>query len=168
MVLDTVCRNECSDGATVHRVVWTRQTVCWCTPIASDRDHSSSPTGQVTSARAPVPAFGGRCRSRRPHRTTLVSVEIRGADCGCLVERGVVVERCENPDCCCRDLPDKRQPGELPEKGQGWARSQIRRVGPRGDLSPDPALSGTRPQASQPWPVPIPTLLRTHESPSTT
>jgi hypothetical protein len=32
---------------------------------------------------------------------------MRCAGCGCLVERGEVVERCDDPDCCCKDLPDK-------------------------------------------------------------
>ncbi len=31
------------------------------------------------------------------------------ADCGCIVDRGVVVATCDVADCCCRDLP--RQPG---------------------------------------------------------
>jgi hypothetical protein len=34
-------------------------------------------------------------------------MEIRCADCGCLVHRGEVIERCGDPDCCCKDLPDK-------------------------------------------------------------
>ena len=33
-------------------------------------------------------------------------VEIACADCGCVVDRGVVLVRCGDPDCCCRDLPD--------------------------------------------------------------
>ena len=32
---------------------------------------------------------------------------MRCAECGCLVDAGRVVERCGNPACCCRDLPDK-------------------------------------------------------------
>jgi hypothetical protein len=39
---------------------------------------------------------------------TLASVEMRCAECGCLVDRRAVVERCGNPNCCCDDLPDKR------------------------------------------------------------
>jgi hypothetical protein len=32
-------------------------------------------------------------------------VEIACADCGCLVDRGVVIKPCAiYPDCCCRDL----------------------------------------------------------------
>jgi hypothetical protein len=27
------------------------------------------------------------------------------ADCGCLVDRGIRVESCADPDCCCRHLP---------------------------------------------------------------
>jgi hypothetical protein len=34
-------------------------------------------------------------------------MEIRCAECGCLVDAGEVVERCENSRCCCRELPDK-------------------------------------------------------------
>jgi hypothetical protein len=34
-------------------------------------------------------------------------MEMRCAECGCLVDAGRVVKRCDDPDCCCRDLPDK-------------------------------------------------------------
>jgi hypothetical protein len=35
-------------------------------------------------------------------------MEITRADCGCLVDRGVFVRRCDrHPDCCCRDLKVK-------------------------------------------------------------
>jgi hypothetical protein len=34
------------------------------------------------------------------------------AECGCVVDHGVIVEGCEtHPDCCCRDLP-VREPEE--------------------------------------------------------
>lgn len=33
-------------------------------------------------------------------------MQITCADCGCLVDRGIVLVRCGKPDCCCRDLPD--------------------------------------------------------------
>jgi hypothetical protein len=33
-------------------------------------------------------------------------MKIECAECGCLVDRGVVVRRCDRPDCCCADLPD--------------------------------------------------------------
>jgi len=33
-------------------------------------------------------------------------VEIACADCGCIVDRGAVLVRCGDPNCCCRDLPD--------------------------------------------------------------
>jgi hypothetical protein len=36
------------------------------------------------------------------------NMEMRCASCGCLVDRGEVVERCGKPDCCCTNLPDKR------------------------------------------------------------
>lgn len=36
-------------------------------------------------------------------------MEMRCADCGCLVDRGEVVERCGEPDCCCTNLPDKQR-----------------------------------------------------------
>ena len=33
-------------------------------------------------------------------------MEITCADCGCRVDRGVIVEPCErHPECCYRDLP---------------------------------------------------------------
>lgn len=27
------------------------------------------------------------------------------ADCGCLVAQGLRLTTCDDPDCCCRDLP---------------------------------------------------------------
>jgi hypothetical protein len=35
------------------------------------------------------------------------------ADCGCVVDRGIVKERCADPHCCCEDLPDAMTPAEL-------------------------------------------------------
>ncbi len=33
-------------------------------------------------------------------------MEITCAECGCLVDQGVIVMPCANhPDCCCQDLP---------------------------------------------------------------
>jgi hypothetical protein len=33
-------------------------------------------------------------------------MEIICADCGCRVDRGIIIEPCEqHPDCCCEDLP---------------------------------------------------------------
>jgi hypothetical protein len=37
-----------------------------------------------------------------------VRVQISCADCGCIVDRGVVRARCADPGCCCRDLPDEK------------------------------------------------------------
>ena len=34
-------------------------------------------------------------------------MEMRCSECGCLVDAGQVVERCGDPECCCKDLPDK-------------------------------------------------------------
>ncbi len=34
-------------------------------------------------------------------------MEMRCAECGCLVDSGNVVERCHDPECCCKNLPDK-------------------------------------------------------------
>ena len=37
-------------------------------------------------------------------------MEIRCADCGCVVDRGVILERCaSHPGCCCGDLPVREQ-----------------------------------------------------------
>jgi hypothetical protein len=36
-------------------------------------------------------------------------MEIMCAECGCVVDRGTVVERCEDPDCCCAHLPVRDQ-----------------------------------------------------------
>jgi len=32
-------------------------------------------------------------------------VEIACADCGCIVDKAVIVVRCGDHECCCRDLP---------------------------------------------------------------
>jgi hypothetical protein len=32
-------------------------------------------------------------------------MEIACADCGCVVDRGVIVRSCGKSDCCCRHLP---------------------------------------------------------------
>jgi hypothetical protein len=33
-------------------------------------------------------------------------MELACAECGCRVDRGVIVERCaKHPGCCCKDLP---------------------------------------------------------------
>ena len=44
-------------------------------------------------------------------------MEIACAECGCLVERGLIIKPCdEYPDCCCTDLPlGAREPAEETE-----------------------------------------------------
>ncbi len=32
-------------------------------------------------------------------------MEIRCAECGCVVDRGVRVTPCGDPECCCKELP---------------------------------------------------------------
>jgi hypothetical protein len=40
-------------------------------------------------------------------------MEITCADCGCLVDRGVIIQRCEtHPDCCCHELRVREPPAE--------------------------------------------------------
>lgn len=39
------------------------------------------------------------------------AMEMRCAECGCFVDRGEVVQRCGDPDCCCQHLPDKKGAG---------------------------------------------------------
>jgi hypothetical protein len=47
-----------------------------------------------------------------PARLQPLLMEITCAGCGCLVDRGVIVQRCaSHPDCCCRGLP-VREPDE--------------------------------------------------------
>jgi hypothetical protein len=47
-----------------------------------------------------------------PARLQPLLMEITCAGCGCLVDRGVIVQRCaSHPDCCCRALP-VREPDE--------------------------------------------------------
>ena len=50
-------------------------------------------------ARAPIPVDTGRTDD----------VQIECAECGCLVDRGVVVRRCDSTDCCCAGLPDRAE-----------------------------------------------------------
>lgn len=39
-------------------------------------------------------------------------MRIACADCGCVVDRGLILERCDkHPDCCCADL-DGRESAE--------------------------------------------------------
>lgn len=40
-------------------------------------------------------------------RATVMPMEIICAECGCLVDRGEVIRRCDTQDCCCKDLPDR-------------------------------------------------------------
>lgn len=37
-------------------------------------------------------------------------MEIECADCGCVVDRGVVLDRCDDARCCCRHLPEQAGP----------------------------------------------------------
>jgi len=39
----------------------------------------------------------------------LVVMKLVCADCGCLVEKGLVHERCTDPTCCCVALPSVRK-----------------------------------------------------------
>jgi hypothetical protein len=38
---------------------------------------------------------------------SLWRVQIHCADCGCFVDRGVVIRPCESDECCCTDLPGR-------------------------------------------------------------
>jgi len=50
---------------------------------------------------------GGGC-STGPGSAAADGMEITCADCGCLVDRGIVVRPCERyPRCCCDQLPDR-------------------------------------------------------------
>ena len=47
-------------------------------------------------------------------------MEMRCADCGCRVDRGVRVEMCGDPACCCRELPVRAaDPGDDPGDADG-------------------------------------------------
>jgi len=46
-------------------------------------------------------------------------VEIRCAGCGCLVDRGVRVALCGDPECCCKELPVR---GSGKDQGQATVR----------------------------------------------
>jgi len=40
----------------------------------------------------------------------LTAMEIACADCGCVVDRGVIVRRCDgHPRCCCGELPERSE-----------------------------------------------------------
>ena len=35
-------------------------------------------------------------------------MEMRCGEWGCVADRGGIVKWCADPDCCCKDLPDKQ------------------------------------------------------------
>jgi len=82
-------------------------------------------------------------------------MEMRCAECGCLVDAGRVVARCGNPECCCRDLPDKPWGGA----DSGRARciigphehgtSRMAQMGTR--RARDPRFPAAAPPESPPW-----------------
>lgn len=43
----------------------------------------------------------------------LDAVEFTCADCGCLVNRGVRERMCDDPECCCQNLPIAKPPKAL-------------------------------------------------------
>jgi hypothetical protein len=52
-------------------------------------------------------AHAGTLRRGVLDRDMVVGMEIDCADCGCRVDQGEVIERCQTEECCCQDLPDK-------------------------------------------------------------
>jgi hypothetical protein len=62
---------------------------------------------EVAGARPWVSRCDRRPTAASPER--MGHMEMRCAGCGCLVDAGKVVERCGDPDCCCRDLTGSSQ-----------------------------------------------------------
>lgn len=84
-------------------------------PRSSDSEHDTQLGGQPCSGRssgglqADSPSYSGSVAQRMAQsRGTMPAMDMRCADCGCLVDRGGVVDRCGDPECCCKDLPDTR------------------------------------------------------------
>ena len=46
-------------------------------------------------------------------------MEMVCAGCGCVVDSGVVVRRCGNAKCCCKDLPVKNAHPNVMQHGFG-------------------------------------------------
>jgi hypothetical protein len=45
----------------------------------------------------------------------IVAVKMACADCGCIVDGGVRVATCSDPNCCCRDVPMPESQSEATE-----------------------------------------------------
>jgi hypothetical protein len=98
----------------------TGQRVCLAPIIASDNllspDAGWPRLGEAAIARRrrhgrlrpPAMTYLGAEGRHRVDVTTVLGVEIACADCGCVVDSGVVVARCDAPDCCCAHLPVRR------------------------------------------------------------
>ena len=57
---------------------------------------------------APDPEPRGPISAQRntDRGASLDPMEMGCAECGCVVDRGVIVRACKrHPDCCCRDVP---------------------------------------------------------------
>ena len=64
-------------------------------------------TDGCESRRGEVGAENDNSAQRNTDRgASLDPMEMGCAECGCVVDRGVIVRACKrHPDCCCRDVP---------------------------------------------------------------
>jgi hypothetical protein len=72
-------------------------------PSTSRTEVSRASTRHRTPARR-RPRFEATRPMRHGSLGQCPGMEIRCADCGCVVDRGEIVERCGEPDCCCANL----------------------------------------------------------------
>jgi len=81
-------------------------------------DHPEASARLRTEHRNEIAGLWHRVHGQTVDRGSIVEdsnvVEVHCAECGCLVDAGRVVERCGDPDCCCRDLPDKSRDAVQP------------------------------------------------------
>lgn len=89
---------------------------------ALDRPFAAAPTPGWWFRPLIVCCLGDRCHTRFSRRKTAAAsrvrrMEILCADCGCLVNAGVVLAPCPDQECCCAALPR-----EVPAQRPGGSR----------------------------------------------
>jgi hypothetical protein len=86
-------------------VKWLDQTWCDTDVWIGHRRKTRRPRAERARVRHGRRAHHGR-RQNRARVGIMGRAEIACAECGCIVDRGVVLVRCGQVECCCRDLPD--------------------------------------------------------------
>lgn len=86
-----------------------------------DRGDRAGRTGPRARAAGPIRALACALAQGRRSRAapTIGCVQILCAGCGCLVDAGVRIAACGDPECCCRGLPQRAGDPESKEPGAG-------------------------------------------------